>query len=338
MKPGNMEIRKVQVTGGSSFVITLPKEWIKSLGIKKNDPLGLVVQQDGTLVVTAKTTPEQLHRKKTFNADSVDDPVYLFRLLVGAYMMGYTTIEIVSKERIEPEIREAVIGFTQTAIGPEIIEESAKSITIKDLLSPTEMPFDKTVRRMQILVRTMHEDAIKALRAGDLALARAVVERDRELDRLHWLVARQSNVVLRDMTLSKKMAVTQEEATYYFLISRFVERIGDHAVRIANNVDQLSGAKVDPRVLEEIYTVSQASLTLLKNSIDAWFKKDLAAANDNITAVKSIARSCEDIAHKAMKAKGPSAVPISYIAESLRRTAELSADISELAINNLVKD
>ena len=30
---------------------------------------------------------------------------------------------------------------------------------IRDLLNPVEMPFDKTIRRMHILVRTMHEDA-----------------------------------------------------------------------------------------------------------------------------------------------------------------------------------
>ena len=34
-----MDIRKVQVTGGSSYVITLPKEWANSMHIKKNDPL-----------------------------------------------------------------------------------------------------------------------------------------------------------------------------------------------------------------------------------------------------------------------------------------------------------
>ncbi len=42
-----MEIRKVQITGGSSYVVTLPKDWAESLKIKKNDPLGLIVQPDG---------------------------------------------------------------------------------------------------------------------------------------------------------------------------------------------------------------------------------------------------------------------------------------------------
>ncbi|MCK4238433.1 MAG: AbrB/MazE/SpoVT family DNA-binding domain-containing protein, partial [Candidatus Lokiarchaeota archaeon] len=43
-----MEIRKVQITGGSSFTITLPKEWITQMKINKNDTLGLTPQSDGT--------------------------------------------------------------------------------------------------------------------------------------------------------------------------------------------------------------------------------------------------------------------------------------------------
>ena len=44
-----MEIHRVQVTGGSSFVLTLPKEWITTSNIKKNDPLSIHIQSDGTL-------------------------------------------------------------------------------------------------------------------------------------------------------------------------------------------------------------------------------------------------------------------------------------------------
>jgi len=53
-----MEIRKVQFTGGSSYVITLPKEWIEREKIKKNDPIGVEIQPDGTLLVTKATAEE----------------------------------------------------------------------------------------------------------------------------------------------------------------------------------------------------------------------------------------------------------------------------------------
>ena len=53
--------------------------------------------------------------------------------------------------------------YTQMTIGQEVVEETDTLITIKDLLNPAEMPFDNTIKRMFVIVRNMHEDAITAL-------------------------------------------------------------------------------------------------------------------------------------------------------------------------------
>lgn len=333
-----MEIRKVQVTGGSSYVITLPKGWVKSLNIKKNDPLGLIVQPDGTLLITPKTTGEPVHRTKEFSVDSVDDPEYLFRLLVGAYIMGYSIIMVKSEERIPPFVTECVTRFTQTAVGPEIIEETMKSVTIKDLLNPVEMPFDKIIRRLHIILKTMHEDAITALKEKDKQLAEDVIARDNNVDRLQWLVARQSNVVLQDVTLAKKMGVTQEEATYYFLISRIMERIGDHAVRIAEHVPLLIAEEIDGTITDVIASASSLALEIFANSMAAWIKKDIEVANRNIESIKTLVSHCEEINNEALQIKGRSSISLGYIAESIKRTGEYAGDIAELVINHLVNE
>lgn len=331
-----MEIRKVQVTGGSSYVITLPKEWVKSLNIQKNDPLGLIVQPDGTLLITPRTE-EKVQRTKEFSVDTIDDPEYLFRLLVGAYIMGYTVIVVKSEDRITSWMTECVTNFTQTAIGPEIIEETMKSVVIKDLLNPAEMPFDKTIKRMYLILKIMHEDALTALRKRDAQLAEDVVTRDSSVDRLQWLIARQSNMVLRDVTLSKKMGVTQEGATYYFLISRIMERIGDHAVKIAENALLLID-EVDDAVVELIASASTLSLKIFADSMNAWTKKDIGAANKNIDSITELSSYCEKINNYALQIKGRSSISLGYIAESIKRTGEYAGDIAELVINHLVNE
>ena len=65
-----MDVRKVQVTGGSSFVITLPKEWANSINLKKNDPLGIVVQPDGSLIISP---PDKLESDSSVKVFQVDD-------------------------------------------------------------------------------------------------------------------------------------------------------------------------------------------------------------------------------------------------------------------------
>ncbi|MCX6681394.1 MAG: AbrB/MazE/SpoVT family DNA-binding domain-containing protein, partial [Methanoregula sp.] len=69
-----MEIRRVQFTGGSSYVVTLPKDWVDAQKIKKNDPIGIEIQPDGTLLVTKTIEQEPLQRKKEFPVDEVTEP------------------------------------------------------------------------------------------------------------------------------------------------------------------------------------------------------------------------------------------------------------------------
>ncbi|UCB59183.1 MAG: phosphate uptake regulator PhoU [Thermoplasmatales archaeon] len=162
-----MEIRKVQVTGGSSYVITLPKEWIRSTNIQKNDPIGLNIRSDGTLLITSKMVDKQSEKIKEFTVTEETDQIYLLRQLVGAYIAGYNSIKILSKSRIKINVRTGVRNFTQITIGQEVVEETDKSIIIKDLLKPAEMPFNSTIKRMQVIVQSMNKDAISILKKGN---------------------------------------------------------------------------------------------------------------------------------------------------------------------------
>jgi len=330
-----MEIRKVQNTGGASYIITLPKKWVKSFNIKKNDPLGVIVQPNGALLITPKIAGEQIEKTIRVSADGKSEN-YLFRLLVGAYIRGYSTIIVESKVRISPYIRNSVTTFTQIAIGSEVIEETPNSIIIKDLLNPAEMSFDKTIRRMHRLVTGMHEDSVTALRNEDKVLVKNIVKRDDEVDRLHWLTERQYNIISEDVQIAQKMGVTIDESLYYFLISRIIERIGDHAVRIAKNVLHLIEKKINDELKDVISSAINFSIKVLDESMNSWFEKDIDLANKNIEASKKVVPYCERINSIALKKGEMLAIPMSYIAESIRRTAEYAGDISELAINYLI--
>ncbi|MGA2912652.1 MAG: phosphate uptake regulator PhoU [Methanoregula sp.] len=210
-----MEIRRVQITGGLSYIMTLPKEWIDAQKIKKNDSIGIELQLDGTLLITKIIEQEPLQRKKEFSVDGITEPAYLFRLLIGAYISGITTIAITSKERLPPFVRAVVRDFTQMTIGQEVVEENDLMIILKDLLNPLEMPFVNSIRRMFVIVKAIHEDAITAIRTRNPSLAADVTARDNDLDRLHWLIARQTHMILSNVVLSKKMGVSPGMAVHY---------------------------------------------------------------------------------------------------------------------------
>jgi phosphate uptake regulator len=275
---------------------------------------------------------------KEFWVDENTDGSYLFRLLIGAYISGYANIALRSKNSIPPALRDTVMSFTQTLIGPEIVEEDSNTIFIKDLLKPTELPFDKTLKRMYLLVRGMHESTVSALAARDREMAAEVIKRDRDVDRLQWLIARQTHMVLDDISLSKKMAIRQPDVTLYLTMSRILERVGDHAIIIANHIPVLIEFKLEVKSIETISNSSRQAVQMLTKSMEAWQKRDMVLANDNIESLKPLIRNCKKINDMAANMDGEPAVALSYISESIRRTGEYATDISELLINSLVND
>jgi phosphate uptake regulator len=333
-----MEIRKVQFTGGSSYVITLPKEWVESEKIKKNDPIGLEIQPDGTLLVTKATEHEPLQRIKEFTLEGITEPSYLFRLLIGAYISGFTTIIIRSKDRFPPFVRIVVRDFTQMTIGQEVIDETDMAITIKDLLNPAEMPFANTIKRMYVIVKAMHEDAITGLATHNRALLKDVTACDNDVDRLHWLIARQAHMILTHVALSKKMGLTPGMAVHYFIISRIIERIGDHAERIVDNAEAILDKNLDPAVLEKIAKASELSVAIFEQSMVAFFNNDMKKSHRNIESVKALESLCEEIDHLVLKEETSDAIALGYITESVKRAGEYAADISENVINYLVEE
>lgn len=333
-----MEIRRVQVTGGASYVVTLPKDWAESQKIKKNDPVGLVVQPDGSLLVTKKITDESPQRIKEIDSSKISDPALLFRMLIGAYITGFSTIRITAKEKFPPFVRTVVRDFTQMTIGQEVVEETATAIAIKDLLNPAEMPFDNTIKRMYVIVRAMHEDAITAFETQNRALAQDVTGRDTDADRLNWLIARQTTMILQNASLSRKMGIAPGMAMYYYMLSRIIERIGDHAVRIAEHAVPVMGAVVDKKILDAVRKASTMSLEIFDRSIVSFFNTDMKEAHRNIESIHALEKICGDIDNMVLRQETPVAINIGYIAESIRRSGEYAGDISETVINLLVEN
>jgi phosphate uptake regulator len=334
----DMEIRRVQVTGGASFVVTLPKDWAEGQKIAKNDPLGMIVQPDGALLITKKITEDPVQRLKEIDSSTLADPSFLFRMLIGAYITGFTVIRITTKGRFPPFVRTVVRDFTQMTIGQEVVEETGTTITIKDLLNPAEMPFDNTLKRMFVVIKTMHEDAVTALETHNRSLAMDVVNRDTDADRLNWLIARQTNMILQNASLSRKMGVSPNMAMNYYMLSRIIERVGDHAVRIAEHSLPIIDVDFDKKFMNAIKKSSALSLEIFDRSIVSFFNADMKEAHRNIESITALENICGDINNMVLKQDALVALNIAYISESIRRAGEYAGDISETVINLLVEN
>jgi len=333
-----METRKVQVTGGSTFAVSLPKSWAVSSGISKSDSVIVVPQDDGSLLITPKLEYSKRLRKKSFEVSKDAESDHVLRKLVGAYIAGYNEIEVSMKPRLSVEVRSAVRDFSRMTIGTEVIDESTKRMAVRDLLNPSDLPFNKSTRRMYYISRRMLSDSIQSFVNGDLELAMDVTSRDVEVDRLNWLMARQYHMTTRDPALAEKLGASRTVGMNYILISRLIERIADHSCKICHNVQNLGDVDLPDRLRKEIIKVGKKSMEAYDSSMEAFFGQDIERLNTTMDVGYRAVTECEKIAERISKWGKEGAVAASNIVESIRRTLSYANNISEVSINHLVDD
>ena len=333
-----METRKIQLTGGSTYAISLPKNWVNQAGIGKSDSVGVVPQDDGSLLITPKTEIAKKARRRVFETNEDADGTHILRKLIGAYIAGFNEIEVDMKPRLSADVRRAVREFSRMTIGTEIIEESTKRMVLRDLLDPSDLPFDKSTRRMFYISRRMLSDAIQSFINNDPELAADVISRDVEVDRLNWLMARQYHMTTRDPALAEKLGASRTIGMNYILISRLNERIADHACKICYNVQYLKGMKLPDKYCKDIQKVGEKAMEAYDRSVEAFFGQDIESLNDTMDFGHQAIAECERIAERLSKWGKEGAVAASNIIESIRRTLSYANNIAEVSINHLVDD
>ncbi len=327
------ESRKIQKTGGSTYTVSLPKKWIIDSNLHQGDAISLDIRPDGTLVIhsSGEIDAQKLVKKMEVNDDS--DPKALLRELIGCYVAGYDVIELRSRKRITPEIRKAIHEFTRRAIGPEIVEEGSELVVIQDVADHADLATRKILRRLHLMARMMLAEAFKSVKESDLSLAKEVIERDDEVDRLYWFVEKQHSMTSRNPQFAAKLKTDLIESNGMIAASKALERIADHASRIAHAAETLGSTRSPETLLKRLESLSDNAMAILDCSVESFFRRDSEAANKCIEDSNELRMKVSSFLEEAMKQKGKTAVGLSFIAESIDRVGGYSSDIAEAAIN-----
>ena len=244
-----MEGRKLQLAGKSTFLVSLPKRWVTSAGLKAGDTLFVDTERDGSVSVRLRSGTRPAVRRKSFVERGEETRDHLIRKLIGAYISGFGLIEVRFSPARGPFVRRVAREFCRLVIGPEVIEESQNTILIQDLSDPSELSSEKCLRRMHLTVRAMLDDAVSALKSGNETVAHDVSLRSQDVNRLYWMVSKQYHLAHASASDGNGgMSIHGHR-----LIAKLLERIGDHAQRIAASGATLANERgLDPKLLEQV--------------------------------------------------------------------------------------
>ena len=326
-----MEIRKIQKTGVSTMTVSLPKSWVEQQGLRQGDPLEVDVMRDGTLSLSCVLSERNKPNKKTVQVDRDEIGPHLMRKLIAAYLAGYDIIEVRAPNRLDFELKREIKEFSRLVIGPEVIEETINSLVLHDLSDPGELPQRKCVRRMHLLASSMHKDAMIAFEDGDEELARDVIDRDLDVDRLYLMVVKQYNLILKDRKIGEKIGVDVFEGVNLMLAARLIERIGDHAEKIAR-ISLLHNDSGSKSMVNDLKMLSERAIMILNKAVESLFKQDIHEANLVVDEGTQLVEDCERLKPGGENRECAS-LNENTVLDSILRTAMYSIDIAETAIN-----
>jgi phosphate uptake regulator len=321
------ELRKVQRTPGGTFFVCLPKSWAEQNGLEKGAILSLSETGDGKLVVDAKYGAEPSPRTALLKPGP-----YLGREIIGKYLLGFDIMRVVGKEHIGFEVRDAIKNTVRHLIGLEIVEEDYSGIVLQCLLEPSGFPPEKILRRGYSIAAGMHRDVANAFVDGDVQLAKSVMARDDEGNRLYFLLVRILRTIIQNPSLSEKLGVSPIDCLDYRLAASLVEAIGDECVRVSQKTVELGGTKLDIELGKLFITFHVTCFEAHENALTAFLTGGVDLA-EKVRAMRDRIDKESGNIEKVARAQSLDVVPqILAVASFLRQIYEHSVDIADLAV------
>jgi phosphate uptake regulator len=338
-----LEYRKVQLTGGSTLTISLPKQWTKQAKINPGDRLAIIPQKDLSLhVIPGFQEKETKTLEASIRVASDEDPEAALRRIIAHYLVGYDVIRIhAGQNRLPVRLRTLLKETIRSKfIGTEIVEESSEKVVLQAFLGHSDFSMEGTLNRMHILSSIMHKEAIESIQNLDRELLTEILNRDNDVDRLYFFTVRLLKKAMQDPQVLDELDIERpRDALGYRLVSKSLERIGDHTVAIARHALELSSPP-DQRICDSITEMYKISDDSHKHAMTALFKLDQKFADLSFELVNKLPAMEEKIMQDVLGEKTDLnfALPIRMILESNRRIGEYGADIAEIAINMIAKE
>ncbi|MEM3126932.1 MAG: PhoU domain-containing protein [Candidatus Woesearchaeota archaeon] len=250
-----MQTRKLVKTGADTYTISIPKGWIKQNKIKKGDLLWIEEGPDNLFISKDPKDKKFEPKEISFSIDQ-DDLSTLRRETIGAYINNYNVFVFHGKtlnKRVS-DIQKILDNF----IALTIVDQTDTKLVARDFLNIDEVSLEGSVRRMDMLARTIMKESRNHENLNQLR------SQDFEVDKLFFLISR----FVRYKLFKHKEPV---EAMKMWWLAKNLEKISDAAKELCGVYD----SKIEDfyREVEQYYI----------SAMTAFFKHDGKTADKLIT-------------------------------------------------------
>ena len=217
--------------------------------------------------------------------------------------------------------------------GLEIVEETICKISLQSI---SQQPFgflpEKILQRNHGLVVGMIRDVSNSFINNDSELAKSVISRDNESNRLYFLLVRTLRTIIQNPRLSDKLGISPIECLDYRLAASLIEGIGDACVQFASNTLAINGIKRSEELRTLLLELQAACLEANEQALKSFLNKDISLAEEVRNLREKIESTYSNI-ESAAKESSVDLMPQTLAAVAfLRQIYERSVDMADLVV------
>ena len=262
-----VEFRRLIGFGKSSFVVSLPKNWIEKNKLVKGD-LVYLKEQNYELVITSQEKDDPKKMEKAVVTTDGKDSDTVKAEIIALYLRGYDVIEIKGSD-LKAKAAEIKSALHDLA-GVELLEQSSDRILTKNLLNLKEISLDSLIRRVDIIIRSMIEDNTSSPHED---FNESINQRDFDVNRLVLLTKRVLRSAVVDAHVAKSLALQNIDLFKYWQVIDALEMAADEVKRISRSFREVEIMKQNNKELEKMNKeLREAYLKVMK----AYHTKDFS--------------------------------------------------------------
>jgi phosphate transport system protein len=243
-----MEYRKIIEFGKSSYVVSLPKQWLSENKLGKGDVIYVNKQGENLVVYPVEKKDPKADRSATIDVTELSkDEIRL--QLVSMYIRNFNSITLTS-ENLQSKAKD-IRSLIHDLMALEVVEETSSRIVTKDFLNMDDICPLELIKKMDSITREMLRDSKNSPRDDNYA---NLAERDSDVNRLSYLLHRTIRYIQKRPILQMKRGIDQGRLLAYWTAGVKIESIADQAKRISRILRRIKFKKQEEEQFNRLYT------------------------------------------------------------------------------------
>ncbi len=325
--------------GTVTIGVSLPREWVGTRNLSVGSTVFLRALADGSLLIQDRDpSSERASVEVLVQPDRSRE--HTFRDLVAAYLAGAREFVIHEKDGITPETMAVAKTFARRTLQPEIVSEERGVLILRDVSRGAELDVVPLLRRMFQIVLGLQQEAAHTWSEPDRWRGTRWEQRDDEVDRHAWLIERILALRLAGAVPGADAGFPVDRPLQTLILVRSLERIGDHAVQIADQGLRWAETSPPDRLVRPVSEFHGQVLDHLRAAFRAASEeRDALHANDVIDVGEALHATYATLTEGLFTRGSGSglsalaAVPLGLILQSIDRTVSYAQDIAEVGLD-----